>query len=203
MKHLLTLSLSAALLLAIFNVHAQPVAKAKTKGKAAGNAAQPGGLTVQGAYTMLRQVANDGTKDSLLGTEQLKIYTDRYMMYARPHPTDSLGDYGIGTYEIKNGKVVEHVFYTAADGAQNNTFELDIKKTGDGYSQVFVVPEYQGKRWTVTEDYKSVGKNVSTPLDGAWKQTRRTAVLPDGRTVVDDNPTQYKVYQSGYVMWAN
>jgi len=37
-------------------------------------------LSMAGAYTMTRQVLNDGTKDSLLDRSQLKIFTDKYVM---------------------------------------------------------------------------------------------------------------------------
>ena len=61
-------------------------------------------LNMKGAYSMLRQVANDGTADSMMNSEQFKIYTDRYMLYVRPIAGDTLAAYGIGTYEIKEGQ---------------------------------------------------------------------------------------------------
>ncbi|MDQ3847039.1 MAG: hypothetical protein M3342_23945, partial [Bacteroidota bacterium] len=199
MNRLLTFTLLTSIVFCSINSTAQPVTKTKpkkdnTKGKATAptgkqNTNKQASFNMQGAYAMLRQVANDGTKDSLLRNQQLKIYTDRYMIYAHPAADDSLADYGIGTYEIKNGKVMEYIFHTASGGAQKDTFELSIKKTADGYSQVFVVPEYQGKRWRVTEDYKSVSKNVTTPLDGAWKQTKAVYIPKEGSTITNNNPT--------------
>ncbi len=206
MKHLFTLCLLAFLMLCSLNSTAQ--ATSETKAKAADNnkntnAVAPHNISMQGAYAMVRQIANDGTKDSLTGTEQLKIYTDRYLMYAHPIAGDSLADYGIGTYEIRDNKVIEYIFHTASGGAQKDTFELRIDKTADGYTQVFDIPEYLGRKWTVREEYKSVGKAVATPLDGAWKQTKSQYITKDGNTITNNNPTQYKVYQSGYFIWAN
>ncbi|ANE52664.1 hypothetical protein [Flavisolibacter tropicus] len=155
--------------------------------------------SMQGAYLMQRQVINDGKKDSVMNTQQLKIFTDRYMMYAHSLPDDSLGMYGIGTYEIKNGKVIEHVFFTSDSGARNSSFELAITKKNDGYTQVI---NFNGQG-VLTEDYKTVSKNVNTPLDGAWKQVKTEFTSTSGETTVDDHPTQFKVFQSGHFIWAN
>lgn len=159
--------------------------------------------TMQGAYSMLRQIENNGTNDSMMKNEQFKIYTDRYMMYASPRPEDSLAIYGIGTYKVQNGKVMEYVFYSSIAGAHNDTFELDIRKTPDGYSQIIVFPGDQGRNIVLTEDYKNVSKTVTSPLDGAWKQTKRMYITKDGRTMTEAPITQFKVFQSGHFIWAN
>ena len=122
-------------------------------------------LNMKGAYSMLRQVANDGTNDSMMNSEQFKIYTDRYMIYVHPKAGDTLAEYGIGMYEIKNGKVMEYVFHNSELGAVNDTFELSIYKMGDGYKQTIQFPAVEGRSWTLVEDYISVGKNTTTPLD--------------------------------------
>lgn len=213
MKHLLNVSLLAVILFCYSTGSAQQVAKAKTKDgitKVKG----PGGekeknkgkesLNMRGAYSMYYQVANDGTQDSLMGNEQLKLFTDKYVMYAHKRPNDSLAEFGIGTYQIQNGKVIEHMFYTAAGGARQDTFELEINKTGEGYRQVIDFPELQGRRFKLIEDYTTVGKSVTTPIDGAWKQTRMVAISPAGDTAYrNETPTQYKVFQSGHFMWGN
>lgn len=150
---------------------------------------------------MLRQVANDGTSDSMMNSEQFKIYTDRYMLYVRPIAGDTLAAYGIGLYEIKNGKVMEYVFHNSASGAVKDTFELNIYKMGNGYKQTIHFPEAEGRRWTLVEDYINVGKDVKSPLDGAWKQTKVTYVGPNGRRQTENNPTQFKVFESGHFAW--
>ena len=157
-----------------------------------------------GAYALLRQMVNDGTKDSVIHIEQLKIYTDRYMMYAHRMPNDSLAEYGIGRYTVEDGKVIEDVFFTSANGDQNNKVELQITKTGDGYTQVInFPPDSQGVRYTLTEDYKTVSRPVTTPLDGAWKQTKSTNIPQKGSIITNNNPAQFKVYQSGHFIWGN
>jgi hypothetical protein len=87
-----------------------------------------GVMNMQGAYTLIQQIGNDGTQDSVLKKAQFKIYTDRYMIYASPRATDSLAIYGIGTYKAKNGKVTEYVFHTSAEGPTKETVELKIDK---------------------------------------------------------------------------
>jgi len=163
--------------------------------------ANPGNLSIKGAYSMLRQVANDGNNDSLMNSQQFKIYTDRYMIYVRPMTGDTLAEYGIGQYEIKNGKVIEYVFHTSGGGATKDTFELDIRKLGQGYRQTIHFPEEQGRRWTLIEDYINVGRNITSPLDGAWKQTKVTRIAANGRRTADNKPTQFKLYESGYFVW--
>lgn len=189
MKQLITLCLLSCLLASANSINAQGKSKAT-------------GPQMKGAYMMQRQVMNDGTRDSVVNTEQLKIFTDRYMMYAHALPNDSLGAYGIGTYETKNGKVLEHVFFTSDSGARNSTFELAITKRNDGYSQVIRFND-QGGTFILTEDYKTVSRKVSTPLDGAWKQVKSEFTSTSGETTVDNKPTQFKVFQSGYFIWAN
>ena len=214
MKHLLTLSLLAFLLLCFTNSYGQPTkVKAKenkSKVKDAGMSSKPdhikgeGSLNMQGAYSMIKQMVSDGTTDSLRKREQFKIYTDRYMIYASSQLTDSLADYGIGTYKMQDGKLIEYVFFTSSDGARKDSFELKINKTGDGYTQIIEFPaDSQGRKFILTEDYKHVGKAATTPLDGAWKQTKVMYTPKNGSTITDENPTQFKVYQSGHFIWAN
>jgi hypothetical protein len=212
MRRLLEPGLIAVLLFCFTCIEAQQVAKAKSKEdkvKIKGTGTKKDKSTgiennsIQGAYSMLRQIVNDGTKDSSLKNEQFKIFTDSYMMYASPLMGDTLAEYGIGKYEIKNGKVMEYVFFTSGDGARNDTFELDVRKKGNDYSQVIIFPAEGGRRFVLTEDYRNVSKNVTSPLDGAWKQTKRMYITKDGKTMADDRFTQYKIFQSGHFIWAN
>jgi hypothetical protein len=204
MKHLLTVGLLAIFLFCYQHSHAQQVAKAKTKeGSTKVKGTSKESLQMRGAYAMYNQVANDGTQDSVMGHEQLKLFTDKYVMYAHKNSEDSLATFGIGTYKIQNGKVIEHMFYTASGGAHNDTFELAINKTGEGYTQVINFPEEQGRRFRLTEDYKTIGEKVTSPLDGAWKQTKVETISKDGAIETNNNPTQYKVFQSGHFMWGN
>jgi hypothetical protein len=214
MKSVLFLCLLSGLLLSAFYGMAQEEKKVKikddkTKAKGAEKMNIPSGnmggdMNMRGAYAMLRQSVNMGSGDSLMGNEQLKIFTDKYMMYAHAITGDSLADYGIGTYRMENGKVKEYVFYTANGGAHKDTFELAINKTADGYTQVInFPPDSQGRAFVLTEDYKNVSQNMTSPLDGAWKQTKVTFTPKGGSPQTNNNPTQFKLYEAGHFIWAS
>lgn len=87
-------------------------------------------LNMAGTYSMIRQVLNDDSKDSVLVKKQFKIYTDHYMIYASHiSETDSLADYGIATYRIENGRLIENLFYRASEGDKKDSVILKIYKT--------------------------------------------------------------------------
>jgi hypothetical protein len=160
-------------------------------------------LNMVGAYAMTNQVINSGGKDSVLDRKQLKIYTDKYMMYASPNVQDSFANFGIGTYETKNGKVTENIFYTSENGNVNTTAVLNIDKRSDGgYRQVIDRLMIDGKPYKLTEDYDAAGTNQKSPLDGAWKQTRNIYYRSNKDSSVNSKPLEYKTYQSGYFIWA-
>ncbi len=200
MKKMPTVCLVAGFLLTGLYLGAQQQATYKQPARGAKNAKDD----MKGAYALVRQMVNNGTSDSVMQIEQLKIYTDRYMMYAHRIPNDSLAEYGIGRYTVEDGKVIEDVLFTSANGDQNSKVELQVTKTGDGYTQVInFPPDSQGVRYILTEVYKTVSKPVTTPLDGAWKQVKVTTIPKKGSITTNNNPTQFKVYQSGHFIWGN
>jgi hypothetical protein len=157
---------------------------------------------LQGAYSLIKQTGNDGTKDTLLKKEQLKIYSDQYMMYASPRATDSFGEYGIALYKRRGNEVTEYIFYTSSGGEVKDTALLHISKLPNGYRQVI---EYRdtNSTFTLTEDYDRVGKEPRTALDGAWRQVRNIQINGKGDTTANNPSNQFKVYESGYFIWAN
>jgi hypothetical protein len=188
----LLFSLTIALLFTVICQAQQPIAIKK-----------PGAINMRGAYLLTRQMVNSGSGDSTINIQQQKIYTDKYMMYAHQRAEDSLAVYGVGTYKIENGKVIENIFYTN-DGPQASSYELAINNTGDGYTQTTNFPaDNQGTTFILTEDYKKAGKRMESSLDGAWKQTKVETIMADGRNYMNANPIQYKVYESGNYIWAN
>lgn len=160
-------------------------------------------INMMGVYSLIKQTLNDGTKDSVVDKKQLKIYTDKYMMYASPNPTDSLANYGIATYREEDGKVIENIFYTSDYGDRKDSAILKVEKTVDGYKQVIEDAVIENKKYTSTEEYDSVGKAANTPLDGVWKMTTRMHVDKKGDTLVDAFQVQFKIYKDGYFIWAN
>jgi hypothetical protein len=158
--------------------------------------------SMTGAYLMTKQTINNGNSDSSVSREQLKIFTDRYVMFASNTATDSSAVYGIGTYKTEAGKVIEYIFYTSGSQDKKDTFTLKIDTTENGYKQVIDRIAMSGKTYKLTEEYKKVGTPVSTPLNGAWKQVKNIYINTKGDSSVNNNPVEFKVYQSGYFIWA-
>ena len=158
-------------------------------------------LQMKGVYAINYQKINNGIKDEVIPIKQLKIYTDRYVMYAaKRSPIDSLASFGIGTYKIENGKVMEYFFYLSNAGKVNDTAALVINKLPKGYKQVIVYPPYKDTIFTLTETYDKVDKPIVSPLDGAWKLTKSYIIGASGDTTIRDF-TEYKTYQNGHFMW--
>jgi hypothetical protein len=112
--------------------------------------------------------------------------------------------FGVGTYHIANGQVVEEMFH-GPSGRVNNTFHLDVSKQNDGYTQVINFPG-NAKTYVLTEDYIESSKKLKTPLDGAWRMTRVTQVDKSGKTTATDinnDEAQFKFYESGSFIWVN
>jgi len=159
-------------------------------------------LSMSGAYTMTRQVLNDGTKDSLLDRGQLKIFTDNFVMYASPNITDSFANFGIGKYHVTNDQIVEEMFYTTATDERDSSVLKIENNNENGYRQVIEQIPIEGKNYKLVEDYQNVGSAITSPLDGAWKQVRNVYVPAKGDSSVNTTPIEYKIYQSGYFIWA-
>lgn len=159
-------------------------------------------LSVAGVYNMLSQSVNDGTKDSAYNRKQLKIYTDDYMMYANINAIDSTASFGIGSYNIDSGKVVEFILYSASGDATNpdpRTYRLDIEKTPKGYKQTIADIMMQGKNYKLSEEYESIGNTAKSPLDGEWSMTSHYRVK--GNDTINNEVTEYKVYYGGHFIF--
>lgn len=162
---------------------------------------------MRGAYQMTKQVIDTGTGEFAPNIQQMKIFTDKYVMYAhRRSDTDSMAEFGVGRFTVENGKVYEHMFFGTA-GPGDNTFELAIDKRDDGYSQVIHFPPgSNGVSALLTEDYTNAGKKTRSPLDGAWSLKKVTFVDKDGKTTTyqsDENAKEFKLFESGNFMWAS
>lgn len=205
MKHLFTTSICSVLLWALLPLSAQEATKGKAKDpKAKGTATGTPAAAMKGVYSLMSARAKIDGRDTVLSAQQWKIYTDRHYMWARGLPNDSLGNFGIGTYRMRNSKVIEYALYTADGGARRDTFELAITRRPNGFMQVIhFPPDSAGRRFVETEEYRALGRNVTAPLDGAWRMTRIIEYPTGGDSVVNNHPLQFKVYQSGHYIWAN
>jgi len=159
-------------------------------------------LSIRGAYSMTKQIGNDGSGDTILKKEQLKIYSDKFMMYAAPRATDSFGEYGIAIYRQNRDTVMEYIFYTSSEGEVRDTALLEVSKLPTGYRQIIRYRDTAGT-FVLTEDYDKVGKEPPSPLDGAWSQVRDIYIDGKGDTTRNIKKTQFKIYEAGYFIWAN
>ena len=170
------------------------------------NSEKKEGFQMAGVYKMLSQsVKSDSTDTTYANANQLKIYTDDFMMYANINSPDSISGFGIGSYNINGDTVTENIIYSANDSISDSTaaaYKLNIKKTANGYEQdITGMQSRTGQKFDLKEKYDSVGSGAKTPLDGAWKQMARYQIK--GMDTSSYPVTQYKTYCSGYCIWGN
>ena len=162
-------------------------------------------VSMPGAYKMLSQnIKYDKIDTTYTTTLQMKIYTDDYMMYANVNSLDSISSFGIGTYSVNKDTVTENVIYSASDTTKNENpgkYNLIIEKTSKGYKQIIPDILTQGRHIKLTEEYEAAGTAVTSPLDGAWKQTKSYYIK--GKDTFANKVTQYKIYHAGIVLWGN
>lgn len=162
-------------------------------------------MSMPGAYKMLSQhVKTDKIDTTYTGYEQMKIYTGDYMIYAGVNSPDSMSGFGIGTYNSSMDTVIENVFYSASDSLKSDSaasYTLTIDKTAKGYKQT--IPEMKTSTGNImlTEEYESVGDSSTSPLDGAWKQTKTYYIIGKDTTFDISSHVQYKAYGNGHVIW--
>jgi hypothetical protein len=172
---------------------------------ACNNAEKKETVIMPGAYMMITQAVKSSTIDTTYHTlQQLKIYTGEYMMYANFYARDSTSSFGIGSYDAEKDTVTEQVIYKAADTMKNDSpssYKLLIVKTDSGYRQVINDRESQGQKIILTEEYKSVGTPIITPLDGVWKELKTYYVK--GKDTTKYNTTQFKAYFGSHYIWGN
>ncbi len=158
-----------------------------------------------GAYFMISQTVNDGKKDiKYTDLKQLKIYTDSFFMFAQVNPSDSTSGFGVGSYTIERGTVVENSMYVGRDTTittEAATYKLNIKMTPDGYEQVISDIKINNTKSKLTEEYQKVSIDSITPLDGVWKET--DYYLIKGKDTTRSPRTQYKAYYAGYFMYGH
>jgi len=156
-----------------------------------------------GSYKMLKQSASGAAGDTAFTNDQFKIYTDDHFIFVVQHTNDSLCEYGIGTYKNSGNSVLEKMIHsTFSDIASSEDIVLKITKLPKGYRQAIVFKDSANRDYLLTEDYENVSKKMTSPLDGAWKQTKFLYFSKTDSLSFDDI-RQYKVYQSGHFVWAS
>jgi hypothetical protein len=161
--------------------------------------------SMPGVYKMLSQsVKGDKVDTVYMGLQQLKMYSDDYMMYAHFTTADSVSAFGIGSYTVSKDTVTENVVYNANDTAKNDmpaSFKLAITKTEKGYKQLIPGIQWGDQKISLTEDYETVGTATKSPLDGTWKLVKSYSVT--GKDTTAGTSTQFKMYAGGYFMFGN
>ena len=156
-----------------------------------------------GAYLMTSQTVNDGTTETKYSDlKQLKIYTDKYVMYTQVLASDSVSLFGVGSYTSDTSGVTESIIYTSSDSTFDDSprsYKLLITQTADGYNQVIPDIVIDSTKSKLTEVYQSVGSKQITPLDGVWKQTKSYDIKGNDTTWY--NRTEYKAFNNGYFMF--
>lgn len=159
---------------------------------------------MQGTYMMTSQTVNNGkTKTNYSQIKQLKIYTDKYVMYTQVDAGDSSSLFGVGSYTSDTGGVTENIIYTSSNSTFDSTgksYKLLITKTvSGGYNQVIPGIVIDSIKSKLTEVYERVGNSQKTPLDGVWKQTKSYNLK--GADTTWYKRTEYKAFNDGYFMF--
>lgn len=161
--------------------------------------------SMQGAYRMLSQsIRLNGSNQELPGQSQLKIYTADHMMYTNLNLADSVGSFGVATYDLGRKGLSEHLIYSASDSTASTvpqTYDLEIEKTAKGYKQWIMNVTRQDQPTDIFEEYEKVSMDRKSPLDGAWEGLVSYEVRGTDTTMVDI--IQYKAYEGGYFMFAH
>ncbi|HSN07787.1 MAG TPA: hypothetical protein VLS85_02060 [Hanamia sp.] len=156
-----------------------------------------------GTYLMVSQTVTAGSQETKYSDlKQLKIYTDKYVMYTQVLASDSVSLFGVGSYTSDTSGVTENIIYTSSNSTFNDSlrsYKLSITKTPDGYNQVIPNIVIDSTKSKLTETYQKVGTPQTTPLDGVWKQTKSYELK--GTDTMWYNRTEYKAFNNGYFMF--
>jgi hypothetical protein len=170
------------------------------------NPEKKGNESMAGAYRMMSQrIKSDKTDTTYTSRQQLKIFSEDFMMYAHVTPPDSVGSFGIGSYDYIKDTVSESIIYTASDSTSSinpGTYKLFIKKTDKGYIQIIPNIMSEGTMYELTEEYEAVGTASKSSLDGTWKKIKRLEIHGTD-TTVHTGDVQFKAYYAGHVIWGD
>lgn len=157
-----------------------------------------------GVYRMDKQMASGGGKgkDTVYKRTQMKIYTDKYFMWAGMAPDSSVG-FGAGSYHLDTGnKITESNIYSSGYLDSSKTFNLTVTRKDSGYTQV--IPSFalvKGVKYDLVENYSKVTATDTSVLDGLWKLDKNYWVK--GKDTTKGNEVQFKIFQGGHFMFVH
>lgn len=154
-----------------------------------------------GVYKMDKLSLDDGKTDTTYSDpHQVKFYTATHYVYANFND-DSTASFGTGTYQKNANVITETNLYNSGGNDSANNFILNITKTKTGYIQVIPSMLMQGVSYKMSETYSSVGTDMTSDLDGLWKQTSNMVI--SGKDTTIGVGAQYKIYQGGHFLYIN
>ena len=90
-----------------------------------------------GVYRLDKQMASGGGKDTVYKRTQMKIYTDKYFMWAGMAADSSVG-FGVGSYKLDTGnRITESNIYSSGSLDSSRNFNLIVTRKDSGFTQVF------------------------------------------------------------------
>ena len=157
-----------------------------------------------GIYNLEKQMVSGGGKDTTYARKQIKIYTDRYFMYAGMAPDSSVG-FGTGAYHLDTGnRIIESNIYSGQYLDSSKNFNVAISARNDsGYTQI--IPDLaviKGVTYKLTENYSRIKTASDTSiLDGLWKLDKTFWVK--GKDTTKGTETQFKIFWGGHFMFVH
>jgi hypothetical protein len=155
-----------------------------------------------GVYRLDKQMASGGGKDTVYKRTQMKIYTDKYFMWAGMAPDSSVG-FGAGAYNLDTGNTIfERNIYSSGYLDSSKSFNLKVTRKDSGYTQI--IPDLiviKGVKWSLTENYSRVAGSDTSVLDGLWKLDKNYWVK--GKDTTRGNETQFKIFWGGHFMFVH
>jgi hypothetical protein len=156
--------------------------------------------SLAGVYKLEKQKLTGGKIDTTYQRKQIKIFTDKFFMYAGMAPDSSVG-FGVGSYSLDTGnRVVEHNIYSSARLDSVKEFDVMVTQNDKGYSQI--IPDMlvsKGVKYKLTEDYSKLPAGDTSKLDGLWKLDK--AYIVKGKDTTKQANNQYKIYWGGHFMF--
>lgn len=160
-------------------------------------------LTINGVYKMDSQSAYSVDTDSLLLTSenpnQIKMYSDSHFIWVN-FGSDSVGNFGIGTYVLEPNKISETSIFTSSGNENPDIFTVNFEKTENGYNQNINPMDYNGTPIKLAETYSLISNSTPSEFDGLWKATQNYFV--NGSDTIQRNYPDYKMYNNGHFAWA-
>lgn len=155
-----------------------------------------------GVYRLEKQMASNGKKDTVYKRTQIKIYTDKYFMWAGVAADSSVG-FGAGSYHLDTGsKIIESNIYSSGYLDSSKSFNLLITRKDSGYSQT--IPDFallKGVKYNLIENYSRIAGSDTSVLDGLWKLDKTYWVK--GKDTTKGNEAQFKIFWGGHFMFVH